>query len=62
MSSRPDPKASFSKRWARRRSKSAATTGDYVRKLFRPGTPQDVSSVQAKSSRHRKVAANRWNQ
>jgi hypothetical protein len=62
MSTRPDPKAAFSKRWARRRSKTAATAADYLRRLYHPGTPQDVSSVQAKNSRHRKVAANKWNQ
>ncbi|MEA2443103.1 MAG: hypothetical protein QOJ12_395 [Thermoleophilales bacterium] len=62
MSTRPDLKAAFSKRWARRRSKAAATAADYMRRIHRPGTPQDVSSGQAKNSRHRKVTANRWNQ
>jgi hypothetical protein len=62
MTRNADPKAGFSKRWASRRSKSAATAADYMRKLFHPGTPQDVSSPQGKNSRHRKVTANRWNQ
>jgi hypothetical protein len=33
-----------------------------ARKLFQRGTPQDVTDVRAKSSRHRKVTADRWNQ
>lgn len=32
------------------------------RELFRAGTPQDVTSVRAKSQRHRKSTADRWNQ
>ncbi len=30
--------------------------------LFRAGTPQDVTSVRAKSQRHGKSTADRWNQ
>jgi hypothetical protein len=30
--------------------------------LYRPGTPQDVTSPRAKSQRHGKVTADRWNQ
>lgn len=47
-------------RFARRRSKalSANKEGD----IFKAGTPQDVTSVRAKSQRHRKSTADRWNQ
>jgi hypothetical protein len=32
------------------------------KKLIEPGTPQDVTSVRAKSQRHGKVTADKWNQ
>jgi hypothetical protein len=50
----------FRSRFARKRSRAAAAgTED---KLVRPGTPQDVTDVRAKSQRHGKVTADRWNQ
>jgi hypothetical protein len=50
----------FRTRFARRRSKSAIPGPQ--RDVMRPGTPQDVTSVRAKSQRHRKSTADRWNQ
>ena len=32
------------------------------RKLIQDGTPQDVTSERAKSQRHGKVTADKWNQ
>ena len=32
------------------------------KEVFKKGTPQDVSSVRAKNSRHKKVTADKWNQ
>jgi hypothetical protein len=32
------------------------------KKLQQPGTPQDVTSARAKSQRHGKVTADKWNQ
>jgi hypothetical protein len=32
------------------------------RKTVHPGTPPDVTSVRAKSSRHGKTTADKWNQ
>ncbi len=32
------------------------------RKLIKDGTPQDVTSARAKSQRHGKVTADKWNQ
>lgn len=32
------------------------------RKLIEDGTPQDVTSVRAKSQRHGKMTADKWNQ
>jgi hypothetical protein len=50
----------FRKRFAARRSKGemANTEGS----LNRAGTPAEVTSPRAKSQRHRKVTADRWNQ
>jgi hypothetical protein len=49
----------FRKRFSRRRSKGEmVNTQD---ELYRPGTPQDVTSIRAKSQRHKKVTADRWN-
>jgi hypothetical protein len=51
---------SFGKRSAAERSRagSADTSG----KRDQAGTPADVSSPRAKSQRHRKVTADKWNQ
>jgi hypothetical protein len=35
---------------------------DTEQEIYRAGTPQDVTSVRAKSQRHRKSTADRWNQ
>lgn len=32
------------------------------RDTYAPGTPQDVTSTRAKSSRHKKSTADHWNQ
>jgi hypothetical protein len=48
------------KRFARRRSKAASANTES--KLYRAGTPQDVTSPRAKSQRKGKVTAERWNQ
>jgi hypothetical protein len=48
------------KRFARRRSKGLMANRED--RLYRAGTPQDVASPRAKSQRHRKVTADRWNQ
>jgi hypothetical protein len=50
----------FRKRFARRRSKGLMS--NLQERLYRRGTPQDVTSARAKSQRHRKVTADRWNQ
>lgn len=50
----------FRKRFARRRSRGLMTNKE--NELFRSGTPQDVTSIRAKSQRHRKSTADRWNQ
>jgi hypothetical protein len=50
----------FRKRFARRRSKGLMASTQEA--LFKRGTPQDVSSPRAKSQRHGKVTADRWNQ
>ena len=50
----------FRKRFARRRSKGLMANKQD--ELFRPGTPQDVTSIRAKGQRQGKVAADRWNQ
>ena len=50
----------FGKGWAARRSKGEmADTADH---RDAHGTPQDVSSTRAKSERHGKVTADKWNQ
>jgi hypothetical protein len=33
-----------------------------LQKIAAPGTPQDVTSERAKSQRHGKVTADKWNQ
>jgi hypothetical protein len=50
----------FRTRFAHRRSKGAVP--GTKRDLFDAGTPQDVTSARAKSQRHGKVTADRWNQ
>ena len=50
----------FRKRFARRRSKGLMSNKQD--ELFRASTPQDVTSVRAKSQRHRKSTADKWNQ
>jgi hypothetical protein len=32
------------------------------RDLYAPGTPQDVTDPRAKSQRHKKTTADKWNQ
>jgi hypothetical protein len=50
----------FSKRFSRKRSKGEMTdTSDH---LIDASTPQDVTSIRAKSQRHRKSTADKWNQ
>jgi hypothetical protein len=48
----PNALQSFGKRWSRRRSAAAV----------RPQRPPDVPDPRAKSERHGKVTADRWNQ
>ena len=48
------------KRFARGRSKGLMSNQQDG--LYRAGTPQDVTSPRAKSQRHGKVTADRWNQ
>ena len=47
-------------RFARKRSKGLMSNRQD--RLYRAGTPQDVTSPRAKSQRHGKVTADRWNQ
>ena len=60
MPNLPDRARDFRKRFSRKRTKGemADTSG----RLSAARTPPDVSSVRAKSTRHRKVTADRWNQ
>lgn len=48
------------KRFARKRSKGLISKREDS--LYHAGTPQDVTSPRAKSQRHGKVTADRWNQ
>ena len=50
----------FGKSWSARRSKGELTNTE--RQVFDAKTPQDVTSVRAKSSGHRKKTADKWNQ
>lgn len=50
----------FRTRFAGRRSREVVSPRQPG--TTRPGTPQDVTSVRAKSSGHRKVSADKWNQ
>jgi DNA-binding FadR family transcriptional regulator len=60
MNTMADRVREFRKRFAARRSKAGAA--DTHRALTDARRPPDVSSVRAKSRRHGKVAADRWNQ
>jgi nucleotide-binding universal stress UspA family protein len=50
----------FRTRFARRRSRGEMSNTE--REIFRADTPADVTSVRAKSSRHGKSTADKWNQ
>jgi hypothetical protein len=50
----------FGKGFSARRSQGE--TGNAQREVFDAGTPQDVTSVRAKSSGHGKKTADKWNQ
>ena len=50
----------FRTKFARRRSRGEISSTE--RELFRADTPPDVTSVRAKSSRHGKSTADKWNQ
>lgn len=60
MSKMADRVSDFRSRFATRRSKAAAASTQH--KLQQRGTPPDVADIRAKSQRHGKVAADRWNQ
>ena len=51
--------AEFKTRFAAHRSRGQMV--DHEAELGAPGTPADVSSVRAKSSRHGKSTADKWN-
>jgi hypothetical protein len=50
----------FKTRFAARRSRGRMA--DHGAELGAAGTPPDVTSVRAKSRRHRKSTADKWNQ
>jgi hypothetical protein len=50
----------FRTRFARRRSRGQMSSTE--REISRADTPADVTSVRAKSSRHGKSTADKWNQ
>jgi hypothetical protein len=50
----------FGKSWSARRSQGEMTNAQ--REVFDANTPQDVTSVRAKSSGHGKKTADKWNQ
>lgn len=52
--------ADFRTRFARRRSRGEMASRE--REIYRADTPADVTSVRAKSSRHGKSTADKWNQ
>ena len=54
------PTRDFRTRFAARRSRGEMVNTE--QEIYRAGTPQDVTSVRAKSQRHRKSTADRWNQ
>jgi hypothetical protein len=51
---------SFGKQYAQKRSKGLMSPTDVHSESA--GTPPDVTSARAKSSRHKKSTADRWNQ
>jgi len=51
---------SFGKQYSGRRSKGVMSPTD--QDVFAAGTPQDVPSTRAKSTRHKKSTADHWNQ
>ena len=50
----------FGKDFSARRSQGEMSNRE--REVFQAGTPQDVTSERAKSQRHRKSTADKWNQ
>lgn len=50
----------FGKSFAARRSQGQMENTE--REVFDASTPQDVTDVRAKSQRHRKSTADKWNQ
>jgi hypothetical protein len=50
----------FGKGFSARRSRGEMT--DQSHEVFDANTPQDVTSVRAKSQRHKKSTADKWNQ
>lgn len=50
----------FRTKFARRRSRGEMVNAE--REIFRADTPADVTSVRAKSSRHGRSTADKWNQ
>jgi hypothetical protein len=50
----------FGKSFSARRSQSEMANQE--REIFDPSTPQDVTSVRAKSQAKGKVSADKWNQ
>jgi hypothetical protein len=50
----------FGKSFSARRSQGEMTNKQS--EIFAPGTPQDVTSTRAKSQRHGKSTADKWNQ
>jgi hypothetical protein len=60
MPNLPDRARDFRKRFSRKRTKGEMA--DTSRKIFSARTPPDVTSTRAKSTRHGKVTADRWNQ
>jgi hypothetical protein len=52
--------ADFRTRFARRRRRGEMSYTE--REIYRSDTPADVTSVRAKSSRHGKSTADKWNQ
>jgi hypothetical protein len=50
----------FGKSWSARRSQGEMANKQ--EEMFKADTPSDVTSVRAKSSRHGKSTADKWNQ
>ncbi len=50
----------FRKSFSRKRTRGEMANTE--RQIMRADTPQDVTSVRAKSSRHGKSTADKWNQ